>query len=117
MKQTAQKAGVTRPATPHILRRSFATHLVEGGTDIRYVQELLGYNSIGTTEIYTHITDVAKLRIKSPLDTLGLPIHNAPPPINLINVDFPAPTLLISTEGFNCKPIIHPFLRVNVKAP
>jgi len=70
VKQTAQKAKITRPVTPHILRHSFATHLIEDGTDIRYVQELLGHNSIRTTEIYTHVTDIAKSRIRSPLDTL-----------------------------------------------
>ncbi len=63
-------AGVNPYATVHTLRHSFATHLLEQGTDLRYIQELLGHNSTKTTEIYTHITDHAKKRLKSPLDNL-----------------------------------------------
>ncbi len=70
VKKTSQKAGIQRPVSPHILRHSFATHLVENGTDIRYVQELLGHTSLKTTQVYTHITDISKSKIKSPLDDL-----------------------------------------------
>jgi site-specific recombinase XerD len=68
IKKYAQNAGITKPVTPHTLRHSFATHLLEKGTDLRYIQHILGHNNSKTTEIYTHITQVGMDKIKNPLD-------------------------------------------------
>jgi site-specific recombinase XerD len=65
-----KKAGITKPATFHTLRHSFATHMLEDGVDIRYIQEFMGHGSIRTTEIYTHVTERGVERIKSPLDRM-----------------------------------------------
>jgi len=67
-----RKSGINQYATVHTLRHSFATHLLEKGVDIRYIQELLGHESSKTTEIYTHITKKGWDKIKSPLDGLNV---------------------------------------------
>jgi site-specific recombinase XerD len=65
--QVLKKSGVKKAVSFHSLRHSFATHLLENGVDIRYVQELLGHNSIRTTQVYTHVTNSNIQNIKSPL--------------------------------------------------
>ena len=70
LKAAAQEAGITKRIYPHLLRHSFATHLLEQGTDIKIVKELMGHNNIKTTERYVHIADTYKSNIKSPLDDL-----------------------------------------------
>ena len=70
LKQALVKANIKTKGSVHTLRHSYATHLIEQGTDIRFVQELLGHKSIKTTLIYTHLTDATKRKIKSPLDNL-----------------------------------------------
>jgi integrase/recombinase XerD len=70
LKQALQKTGIIKPVTLHWLRHSYATHLLESGTDLRYIQELLGHSSSKTTEIYTHVSTKSIQQIKSPFDDL-----------------------------------------------
>lgn len=65
-----QKSKINKTVGIHSLRHSFATHLLEQGTDIRFIQELLGHNDIKTTLIYTQVNDKSLRKIISPLDTL-----------------------------------------------
>lgn len=72
MQESTKKAGITKKISVHTLRHSFATHLLENGTDLRYIQSLLGHESSKTTEIYTHITTKGFDQIKSPIDKLDI---------------------------------------------
>ena len=70
VKEVVQRAGLSKPASPHTFRHSFATHLLEDGYDIRTVQELLGHKDVSTTMIYTHVLNRGGKGVFSPADRL-----------------------------------------------
>lgn len=72
IKNTAQRAGIQKRVTPHCLRHSYATHLLDLGTDIRKIQALLGHESLSTTQLYTHVSAEELKKIKNPLDELEI---------------------------------------------
>ncbi len=70
VKKTAQRAGIQKKVSPHTLRHSYATHLLEGGENIRKIQELLGHENLSTTQIYTKVSTEELKKVRSPLDNL-----------------------------------------------
>jgi site-specific recombinase XerD len=70
MALAASKAGIAKRVTPHVLRHCFATHLLDGGADIRLVQSLLGHKHVTTTMVYAHLVDSRRALLESPVDDI-----------------------------------------------